>query len=120
LTLGAVPMATVLAAGLLISHQSLVSRPFVLGFEAFGALALVVYVVLATGFPEETIGPYLGLLIDPLVRRLGRNRHLFGPVAFPAITAMLGLPQLALALIGGSLYRRHRPTIPGRSVPTFR
>ena len=97
------PMATVLAIGLLIGHQRCGSRPFILGFESFGALALALYVALATWFSEETIGPYLGLFIDPLVKRLGQNRHLFAPIAYPGIAVMLTLPQLALALIGGSL-----------------
>ena len=120
LTLGAMPMATVLAIGLLIGHRRLGSRPFLLGFESFGALALALYVVLASCFPDETVGPYLGLFIDPLVKSIGQNRRLFVPIAFPGIAVMLALPQLAFALIGGSLSRKYRIIITKRSTPTPR
>ena len=108
------PMATVLAIGLLIGHERLGERPFILGFESFGALALALYVVLATWFSDETIGPYLGLFIDPLVKRIGQNRHLFAPIANPGIAVMLGWPQVAFALIGGYLFRRYKVTISRR------
>jgi hypothetical protein len=114
LTLGAMPMATVLAIGLLIGHRRLHNRLFLLGFESFGALALALYVVLASRFSEETIGPYLGLFIDPLVKRIGQNRHWFAPIAFPGIAVMLALPQLAFALLGGTLFRTCRMTLAKR------
>src|SRR3954454_2036881 len=47
LVLGAVPMANVLAVGILIGQQRPGSRPFLLGFEAFGAMALVLFVAVA-------------------------------------------------------------------------
>ena len=46
LVVGALPMANVLVAGLLIARQRPRSRPFLLGFEVFSAIALALYVVL--------------------------------------------------------------------------
>ena len=58
-------MANVLAVGILIGQQRPGSRPFLLGFEAFGAMALAFYVALVSFFPDsyEPIGSYLALLI---------------------------------------------------------
>jgi hypothetical protein len=105
-TLGAMPTATVLAIGLLIGYCRLCSRPFILGFEWFGALASALYVVLASYLRDETVAPYLGLFIDPLVKLIGQNRRFFVPIAYPGIAVMLALPQLAFALLGGVLWRR--------------
>jgi hypothetical protein len=41
-------MANVLAVGILVGQQSPRSRPFLLGFEAFGAMALAFYVALVS------------------------------------------------------------------------
>jgi hypothetical protein len=48
LLFGAVPMANVLVIGLLVGRWRPGSRPYVLGFEAFGATALVAYVAIAS------------------------------------------------------------------------
>ena len=47
LLFGALPMANVLVAGLLIGRQRPHSRPFFVGFELFGAIALASYIALA-------------------------------------------------------------------------
>ena len=52
LILGALPMANVLAVGILIGQRRPGSRPFLLGFEAFGAMALALYVALASFFGD--------------------------------------------------------------------
>jgi hypothetical protein len=94
------PMATVLAIGLLIGHRRLRDHPFLLGFESFGALALAVYVVLASFFSEKTIGPYLGLFIDPH-RSAGSAacppHSACGVVAWPRQGIRCELHQLATA-----------------------
>ena len=51
LLLGALPMANVLAVGILIGQRRPGSRPFLLGFEAFGAMALALYIALVSFFP---------------------------------------------------------------------
>lgn len=55
LLLGALPMANVLAVGMLIGQRRPASRPFLLGFEAFGAMALALSIALASCFPEEVV-----------------------------------------------------------------
>ena len=48
LVMGALSMANVLVVGLLIAQQRPSSRPFLWGFEVFGAMALALYILLAT------------------------------------------------------------------------
>jgi hypothetical protein len=111
LALGAMPMATVLAIGLIIGHRRHESRPFLLGFESFGAMALALFAVLSACFAEKMLDSYIRIFIDPLSRIIGPDRHLIHiPVAYVA----LGLPQAAFALIGGLLSGRFRVTITRR------
>lgn len=115
LVLGALPMVNVLAVGLLIGYRRRGSRPFFLGFEAFGAMALVLYVVLASCFRAEVVNPYLVLFFDPIVRIIGQDRPIiYIPIAYSTCVVTLGLPQVAFALMGGFLSHRFRITITGR------
>jgi hypothetical protein len=102
LALGALPMANVLTVGLLIGRRRRGGRPFLLGFEAFGAAALVLYLALVSFFAEGSVMPYLYLVLKPLAQTIG----LHIPVFYAITAVMLGLPQLAFALIGGILSRR--------------
>jgi hypothetical protein len=115
LLLGALPMANVLAVGILVGQQSPRSRPFLLGFEAFGAMALAFYVALVSFFPDsyEPIGSYLALvesvLVEPIEKFIGRDRpFILVPIAYIVAVIMLGWPQVAFALIGGFLSRRFK------------
>jgi hypothetical protein len=117
LLLGALPMANVLAVGILVGQQRPGSRPFLLGFEVFGAMALAFYVVaFAWFFPEshKLVGSYLAPWLGLMEEAIGRNRPFaFVPIACFGIVVMLGWPQVAFALIGGSLSRRFKaPSIP--------
>ena len=119
LVLGAVPMANVLAVGILVGQQRPGSRPFLLGFEAFGAMALALFVAvaLATSFldKDELIISYLAPVIEPMEKFLPPNRPFVSlPIACFAYGVMLGWPQVVFALIGGSLSRRFRITITRR------
>ena len=67
LGIGALPMANVLVVGLLIGHRRRGSRRFLLGFEAFGAMALAVYVTVASLFTEDLVIPYLRLSYNLLL-----------------------------------------------------
>jgi hypothetical protein len=102
LALGALPMANVLTVGILIGQRHRGNRPFLLGFEAFGAVALVLYLALMGFFAEESVVPYLYLVLTPLARTIGP--HI--PVRYAITAVLLGLPQLAFALIGGVLSRQ--------------
>jgi hypothetical protein len=52
LLVGAMPMWSVLAVGMLAGARRLRRRPFLLGFEAFGAMALAVYQFLVVFVPR--------------------------------------------------------------------
>jgi hypothetical protein len=116
LLLGALPMANILAVGILIGQRRPGSRPFLLGFEAFGAMALALYIALANGgLHGDLLMPYLGPLIDLMEKIIGRDRpFVFIPILCFGIAVMLGWPQVAFALIGGSLSHRFRVTITPR------
>jgi hypothetical protein len=112
--LGALPMANVLAVGLLIGLRHRGSRSFLLGFEVFGVMALALYVVLA-GFSPGRVIDYLELLLDPIRRTIGLDRTVaLIATIYPVGVVMLGLPQLAFALIGGFLSRRFKITVTRR------
>jgi hypothetical protein len=112
---GALPMANVLAVGMVIGQQRPGSSPFLLGFETFGAMALALYVVLASSFHREVVSPYLSPLVDPIRDTIGFHRpFILIPVLCSVGVLMLGWPQLAFALLGGFLFRRFKITITRR------
>ena len=115
LLLGALPMANVLAVGMLIGLQSSESSPFLLGFEAFGAMALALYVALLSWRPRGLVIS-LPFVINPVLEQtVGRDRpFVFIPILCFGSVVMLGWSQVALALIGGFLCRRFRVTITRR------
>jgi hypothetical protein len=109
LGIGAMPMANVLVVGLLIGHRRRRSRRFLSGFVVFGAMALAVYATVASLFAEDLVNPYLRFSYNLL---LGYTGILMPrPVQFSFVmhdlfrAIMLGLPQLAFALIGGFFLR---------------
>jgi hypothetical protein len=115
LAVGAMPTATVLTIGTLIGYRRHGFRPFILGFESFGASALAVYIVPTIWFGEETVGPYASLFIEPFANTIGRKPEvILVPIANSIGVVALGLPQVAVALIGGFLSRKYRITITKR------
>jgi hypothetical protein len=110
LILGALPMANVLAVGILIGQRRPGNRPFLLGFEAFGAIALTLSVAVACFFPDAVT---LCLMVIEAILEGTIGRHhpfIFTPIEGFVAVVMLGLPQVAFALFGGSLSRRFRIT----------
>ncbi len=111
LVLGALPMTNVLAVGLLIGHRRPGTRPFLMGFEAFGVMALALYVALVSFSPQTVLIPYLEPLFQPIRITIGPGRPVVLIATLCSVgVVMLGWPQVALALIGGSLSRRFRVT----------
>jgi hypothetical protein len=104
LTSGALPMANILAVGLVV----LMKRPtgprggrrFLAGFEAFGAAALFFYIACAQLFPEAIHRKLGDLLIQITWRR--------SPMFSWSLMALCLLPQLLVALLGGWLNARYR------------
>jgi hypothetical protein len=111
LAVGAMPMASVLAIGLIIGYRRHGSRPFLLGFESFGAVALALFAVLAASFGKKMLDSYIMIFIEPLPKILGPAQSLFH---IPIACVALGLPQVAFALMGGFLSRKYRITITKR------
>jgi len=115
LVLGSLPMANVLTVGLLIGQWRPGSRPFLLGFEAFGVMALALYVALVSFSPQTVVIPYLKPLLEPIEITIGRGRPivLIATLCFVGVV-VLSLPQLAFALVGGFLSRRFKITFTPR------
>ena len=110
-------MANVLVVGMLIARKRPGSRPFLLGFEVFGALALALYLVAVTysGSRDGLWDRYLSQVFDPLHPVL----QPYGPFAVTAIGLFVGFvmlvgPQFVFAVIGGLLSRRFKVTISRR------
>jgi hypothetical protein len=111
LLLGVLPMANVLAGGILIGRQHPGYRPFLRGFVAFGAMALALCVVLSFFRDAAALDDYLGLLDGPweTIVRHAPSFHTDLTSAF-VIVAWVGWPQVLFALIGGFLSRRFKIT----------
>jgi hypothetical protein len=123
LILGALPMANVLAIGLLVGQRRPENSPALTGFVTFGAVALALYVASALLFtdPHGSTNPYLTLLnvyLDlwrrPVEKYVERVQPLFSLVLCAGYVIMLGWPQVAFGLIGGALSRRYKITITHR------
>ncbi len=103
--LGALPMANLLAIGLFRLWKERNgrgrTRPFLVGFEVFGGVALLLFFVCIWVAPDslhDGVGGYL----RSLSLRPG------DPLLFTGAVAILLLPQLALASVGGWLVSRYR------------
>ena len=104
LSSGAVPMASILAVGLVVLLKKPSGPPggrrFLSGFETFGAAALFFYIACALLFPEAIHRK----LADLLMRFIWTGRPLFSW----SLMALCLLPQLLVALLGGWLNTRYR------------
>ncbi len=74
LYIGSMPMANILLLGILISLQRRGIRPFLMGFEVFGAVALAVYITLCSFYCHELVRPYLFRFQVPVFNAIGRSR----------------------------------------------
>src|SRR5207248_2631932 len=108
LAMGALPMANVLAVGFLIGLRRHKSRPFLWGFMAFGAAALVLYLVVWSFYADAWVENYLVLVHGSLRKVVGRLRpDIFDTIFYISdVVFLLGWPQMAFALIGGFLSRK--------------
>jgi hypothetical protein len=67
-------MANALVVGMLIAQRRPGRRPFLVGFEKFGAMALAFFIILATFFLREVVLPYLTPFVAPIERFIGPGR----------------------------------------------
>jgi hypothetical protein len=113
---GALPMANLLLAALIIGVRYRGSRRYLLGFVVFGAVALASYVAIDHLFPQVT-DRYQGFGIS---KYLDTHRHRMTRVnqleLDALVMAMLGLPQLGVALAGAWLTSRLVPAVEGEPV----
>jgi hypothetical protein len=103
--LGALPMANILAIGLLRlwadRNERGQTRPLLVGFEICGWVTLLVFLTCAV-LATESFHDGVGALLRSLSLRPGDPLFLIGAVA------ILLLPQLALASVGGWSIRSYR------------
>jgi hypothetical protein len=110
------PMANILAVGLLLAFLRPRSRRFLRGFEVFGAMALAFFVVLAMraeGLVQFYLIPPMALYgvtigPPPPIRQSWPSYELL--VGFCFLSLWATWPQLVFALMGGLLYRRSEST----------
>jgi hypothetical protein len=109
LGLGALPMANLLAVGMLVGRPR--SRPCTSsrGFAASGAAALGLYITGAWLFSERLLMSYLYLGLGPISRTIGQSWPV-APISILYVIAvvMLSLPQVTLALIGGVILSKFK------------
>jgi hypothetical protein len=103
LLLGAMPMANILAVGLI--HRGSASRPFLLGFVVFGATALAFYIAVASLYPDGFLGSYLGIFLSWLPYPDSNPPWSLGLVLIASVVVLV-LPQIVFALLGGVLFRK--------------
>ena len=96
LVLGDLPLANALVVGMLIAQRRPGRRPFLVGFEVFGAMALAFFIILATFFPREVVLPYLSPFVAPIERFIGPGR----PIVYIPILALL----FASTLVGPQVF----------------
>jgi hypothetical protein len=115
LCMAVLPMANILAVGLLIGHRYRGCRRFLSGFETFGVVPLV-FPVAAILSDDAQVRSYLNMAVEPLRASLGPTAGAEWStfrlmVARSGVALWATLPQLAFALIGGLLSRAYRITI---------
>jgi hypothetical protein len=104
LFLGALPMANVLAVGMLVAHQRPRSRRFLFGFEVFGVSALAFYIALVR-FQRQALILYISYVNGPILFARFPPDVVEFSIVFCIAFAMLSLPQVALAAIAGLFAR---------------
>jgi hypothetical protein len=113
---GALPTANILAIGLLVAHQRPGNCRFILGFEVFGAFALVLFVILAIPIRGELVTDYYLLpVLEPLSQAYVKSRLLiFRLTGIFVVVVLLVVPQVLFAVIGGTLSSRFKITVTSR------
>lgn len=116
LIIGSLPTANVMAVAFLFGRQRSHSHPFLLGFQTFGVIALILYAA-SVGYcsrPAGIMNSYFWLSIDR-ISKIFRGRPLvFVPINWFVALLMLAGPQLAFAVFGGFLSRRFKITVTPR------
>jgi hypothetical protein len=119
---GVLPMANILAAVAILGAVRRGFPPFLVGFEVFGAAAMLACLAWAWLSPDALTVYLVGILL--LVVRLFRTESFgVGLVNYTIAGVLLSLPEVVLALLGGwltslaatSLARRRRRSVSRRA-----
>ncbi len=101
-------LLTALAIGVMVACHRRASRPFLVGFEAFGIAALALYIAGVVSYPQELIRfsqtalrPIVNLFADGPIMSSGAVWLIAG-----IVEGAISLPLLAFAAIGGFLTHR--------------
>ena len=115
LEVGLLPGVTALTVVLFaISGRPGGSRPFAWGFVASLTMAMCAYVICCLTIPDLLRWSMI-YHVDAIVRHFyAADPLLIFRLSLAAQGLMLGLPQLALAVLGGLLSRRYKVTITRR------
>jgi len=101
--IGGLPMANILIFVPLVSHSYRRRRPFLWGFEVFGAAAVVFCIALMIHEPPFWFS-YERLVMKPLIQAWLTPMHWRGTqrlIGGTLLSLHVTLPQLVFALIGG-------------------
>lgn len=118
--IGALPMIGVLAVALVSFVRRGVSRPFLRGFVAFGTLAVAYYIQmawLAPWTPMTIIRAPSEFVIDFIVNSFltssasRPDSYVLDAIHAADFGLLLGLPQLAVAVLGGLLSRKFKVVV---------
>lgn len=114
LAIGALPMANVLAFGLLLACLHRGSRPYLVGFEALGTLSLAFYVTAILSpshresIPQMVVLGYMRLAVGLWPTGAARTIPRM-VIAYSALSLWVTWPQLALSVLGGAFIRLPAP-----------
>lgn len=111
LCLVVLPMANILAGGLLVAILRPRSRPFLRGFELFGMMAVLLVVI---GIMQDEFFLLFYLHLSMVI-----EIAMFGPpsptgpngLSFSILSLWASWPQLVFAVLGGFLFRRFGATV---------
>jgi hypothetical protein len=107
--LGFLPMVSVLVVVKSIDGHRPESSPFVMGFELFGVVAIVLLLIVVS-IPglNRLLMSYVALPMRSLETIVGAdNPFLNDQIAYFVVAIMLGWPQITLAMLGGYLSRNY-------------
>ncbi len=113
---GGLPLLNVLTVGLVLlakRRRAGGSRGFLPGFEIAGGAILACYLALIAAFPEEGTD-LLGRITVPFIPLAGRFFPAGRAAAFSIVIAIVTVPELAIAAMGGLLHWRYRVAIKRR------
>jgi hypothetical protein len=110
-SIGLIPMANILGLTYLGLRHRPSSRAFLLGFELFGLIVLLIYLPFIQIFEQPVITYYIVPIRRPVEILAGDMNLPSLVLKFPVVVASIALPLLSFAYLGGCLFNRHRAAL---------